>query len=95
MFVQLMKFELDPQEAIRLLDEYIETADGSSYARRAMVCADRNDPGVVYQIIFFDSAEEAEKNNELEATQRAAADFGERVGEVAFTDLDLLADVTL
>lgn len=95
MFVQLMKFESDPQEAVRLLHEYVEMADGTSYARRAMVCADRNDPGVVYQLVFFDSAEEAEKNNELEATQRAATDFGALVGEVIFTDLDLVADVTV
>jgi len=95
MFVQLMKFELDPQEAVRLLHEYAETADGTSYARRAMVCADRNNPGVVYQFIFFDSAEEAEKNNELEVTQRAAADFGALVGDVTFTDLDLVADITV
>jgi hypothetical protein len=94
-FVQIMEFELDPQEAVRLLNEYAEAARGETYARRAMICADRNRPGVVHQLIFFDSVEEAELNNELEVTQSAAADFGAVVGEVAFTDLDLIVDVTI
>ena len=47
-FVQIMEFELDPQEAVRLLNEYAEAARGETYARRAMICADRNRPGVVH-----------------------------------------------
>ena len=95
MFVQIMEFELDPQEAVRLLNEYAEAARGETYARRAMICADRNRPGFVHQLIFFDSIEEAELNNQLDVTQSAAADFGEAVGDVAFTDLDLIADITI
>ena len=95
MFVQIMEFELDPQEAVRLLNEYADSAQDETYARRAMICADRNRPGVVHQLIFFDSVEEAELNNELAVTQAAAAEFGAAVGEVTFTDLDLIADITI
>ena len=95
MFVQIMKFELDPNEAVRLIEEYADAAAGTTYARRAIVCEDRNNPGTVYQMIFFDSAEEAERNNGLEVTQTAAEDFGALVGDVEFTDLDLILDRTV
>ncbi|MEL0284663.1 MAG: hypothetical protein VW964_08840, partial [Ilumatobacter sp.] len=64
-FVQVMEFEMEPAEAVRLLEQYAEEGKGITYARRAVLGLDRNRPGTVIQIIFFDSAEEAELNNEL------------------------------
>ena len=86
---------MDSTEAVELMNKYAEEGKGISYARRALVCADRSRPGKIIQIVFFDSVNEAELNNDLEITQNAAAEFSSKVGEVQFTDLDVLAEVTL
>ena len=86
---------MDSTEAVELMNKYAEEGKGISYARRALVCADRSRPGKIIQIVFFDSVKEAELNNDIEITQNAAAEFSSKVGEVQFTDLDVLAEVTL
>ena len=82
-------------DAVAFIEEYRKSAGGQSFARRAIVCADRDRPGTVVQIMFFDSAADAEANNNLEITQAAAAEFSARVGEVRFQNLDLVADITV
>ena len=41
-FVQIMEFEGAPEDAEKALKQYIEKADGRSYARRATICVDRD-----------------------------------------------------
>jgi hypothetical protein len=94
-FVQIMEFEMEPAEAVRLIEQYAEEGKGITYARRAVLGLDRNRPGTVIQIIFFDSAEEAELNNQLEITQRGGEEFAKRALEVKFTDVDVIADITI
>ncbi|MGB0738079.1 MAG: hypothetical protein ACPGT2_09240 [Ilumatobacteraceae bacterium] len=94
-FVQVMEFEMEPAEAVRLLEQYAEEGKGITYARRAVLGLDRNRPGTVIQIIFFDSAEEAELNNQLEITQRGGEEFSARALEVKFTDVDVITDITI
>ncbi len=94
-FIQVMEFEMNPSEAAASLKSYASEGKGVSFARRGIVCADRNRPGTVVQLIFFDSVEDAERNNELELTQRAAAEFSAKVGEVRFIDLDVIADLVI
>ena len=94
-FVQIMEFEMEPAEAVRLIEQYAEEGKGITYARRAVLGLDRNRPGTVIQIIFFDSAEEAEMNNELEITQRGGEEFSARALEVKFTDVDVITDITI
>lgn len=94
-FVQVMEFEMEPAEAVRLMEQYAEEGKGITYARRAVLGLDRNRPGTVIQIIFFDSAEEAELNNELEITQRGGEEFSARALEVKFTDVDVITDITI
>ena len=94
-FVQIMEFEMEPAEAVRLMEQYAEEGKGLTYARRAVLGLDRNRPGTVIQIIFFDSAEEAEMNNELEITQRGGEEFSARALEVKFTDVDVITDITI
>ena len=53
------------------------------------------DSGTIIQIIFFDSAEEAELNNELEITQRGGEEFAARALDVQFTDVDVITDITI
>ena len=43
----------------------------------------------------FDSAEEAELNNELEITQRGGEEFAARALDVQFTDVDVITDITI
>jgi hypothetical protein len=80
---------------VEFIETYRERAAGASFARRAIVCADRDRPGTVVQIMFFDSAADADANNGLEVTQAAAAEFSARVGDVRFQNLDLLADIEI
>ena len=94
-FVQVMEFEMEPAEAVRLIEQYAEEGKGITYARRAVLGLDRNRPGTVIQIIFFDSAEEAELNNQLEITQRGGEEFSARALEVKFTDVDVITDITI
>ena len=94
-FVQIMEFEMESAEAVRLLEEYAEEGKGVSYARRAIIGHDRNRPGTIIQIIFFDSAEEAELNNELEITQRGGEEFAARALDIQFTDVDVITDITI
>ena len=94
-FVQVMEFEMEPAEAVRLLEQYAEEGKGITYARRAVLGLDRNRPGTVIQIIFFDSAEEAELNHQLEITQRGGEEFSARALEVKFTDVDVITDITI
>ena len=89
------EFEMGSAEAVRLLEEYAEEGKGVSYARRAILGHDRNRPGTIIQIIFFDSAEEAELNNELEITQRGGEEFAARALDVQFTDVDVITDITI
>ncbi len=94
-FVQIMEFEMEPAVAVRLIEQYAEEGKGITYARRAVLGLDRNRPGTVIQIIFFDSAEEAELNNELEITQRGGEEFSARATQVKFTDVDVITDITI
>ena len=94
-FVQIMEFEMEPAEAVRLIEQYAEEGKGITYARRAVLGLDRNRPGTVIQIIFFDSAEEAELNNELEITQRGGEEFSARALEVKFIDVDVITDIAI
>ena len=39
-FVQVMEFEMEPAEAVRLLEQYAEEGKGITYARRAVLGLD-------------------------------------------------------
>ena len=77
-YAQIMEFDMDSAEAVELMNKYAEEGKGVSYARRALVCADRNRPGKIIQIVFFNSVEEAELNNELDITQTPPPNFRRR-----------------
>lgn len=94
-YIQIMEFEMDPADAVAFIEEYRDKAGGQSFARRAIVCEDRDRPGTVVQIMFFDSAADAEANNNLAVTQAAANEFSTRVGDVHFQNLDLVADISI
>ena len=90
-FVQIMEFEGAPEDAEKALKQYIEKADGRSYARRATICVDR-DTGNLLQFIEFDSWDEAQKNNELEITNDDHEETQESFGEISFRNLDVFGE---
>ena len=87
-FIQIMEFEGAAENALK---QYIEKADGRSYARKATICVDR-DTGKLLQLIEFDSWEEAQKNNELDITNDDHEETQESFGEITFKNLDVFAE---
>ena len=83
-FIQIMEFNGSPEDADQALKQYIEKADGRSYARKATICVDRDNPETLIQLIEFDSWEEAQKNNELEMTNDDHEETQDSFGEITF-----------
>lgn len=88
-FVQIMEFRSGLSEAIEFSERYTKEAKGKTLARNVAVCEDRDRPGVIIVMIHFDSYEDAQKNNELDITQRFGKELAERVGEIKFVDLNI------
>ena len=87
-----MEFNGSPEDADQALKQYIEKADGRSYARKAIICVDRDNPETLIQLIEFDSWEEAQKNNELEMTNDDHEETQDSFGEITFRNLDVFAE---
>lgn len=91
-FVQLIEMRTTRVEEIqRLEDEWEQATEGRRTLRRAVACRDRNDPGRLVAIAFFDDYESAMKNSSMPETQQ----FGERQFALldappTFTDLDVI-----
>ena len=87
-----MEFNGSPEDADQALKQYIEKADGRSYARKATICVDRDNPETLIQLIEFDSWEEAQKNNELEITNDDHEETQDSFGDITFRNLDVFAE---
>ena len=87
-----MEFNGSPEDADQALKQYIEKADGRSYARKATICVDRDNPETLIKLIEFDSWEEAQKNNELEMTNDDHEETQDSFGEITFRNLDVFAE---
>ena len=90
-----MEFNGSPEDADQALKQYIEKADGRSYARKATICVDRDNPETLIQLIEFDSWEEAQKNNELEMTNDDHEETQDSFGEITFRNLDVFAEYNI
>ena len=91
-FLQIMEFQGNAEDAEKALQHYIEKADGRSYAKKATICVDRDNPWTVIQLIEFDSWEKAQKNNELEITEEDNQETEETFGEITFRNLDIFGE---
>ena len=87
-----MEFNGSPEDADHALKQYIEKADGRSYARKATICVDRDNPETLIQLIEFDSWEEAQKNNELEITNDDHEETQDSFGDITLRNLDVFAE---
>ncbi len=94
-YIQIIEFQSDKIDEIRKLDDEWEaraSAEGAT-ARRSILCSDLDQPGRYLQIVFFDSAESAEKNSALPMTQEFAGKMmALGTGEPTFSNLDVLQD---
>ncbi|HJL82529.1 MAG TPA: hypothetical protein QGF43_01305 [Acidimicrobiales bacterium] len=94
-FYQLMEFQSTAGEAVAELQRFKDLMGDQTTARRATVCVDRDDPGLIVQIVEFDSYEEAMANSDHKTTQDEAAKIEESTGGVTFRNLDVVEVVDI
>ena len=94
-FYQLMEFQSTADDALAELHRFKAVRSGDTTARRATICVDRDDPGLIVQIIEFDSYEEAMANSQDEKTQERAAKVEESSGGVKYRNLDVVEVVDI
>lgn len=93
-FVQVIEFRTSKMDEMKKVgDDWETAAAGDRKARRRVLCADRDNPGRYFNIVFFDSYEEAMENSSLPVTQ----DFSQKMaalveGAPTFFNLDVLED---
>lgn len=95
-FIQIIEFRTDKIDEMRKLDGQwqAEARSQGATARRGILCSDRDEPGHYFQVVFFDSAEDAEKNSQLPVTQEFAGKMmalGD--GEPTFRNLDVVEEL--
>ena len=88
-FLQLMEFRSTADDAVAEIQRFKDLMGNETTIKRATVCVDRDDPGLIVQLIEFDSYEEAMSNSEHETTQDEAAKIEESSGGVTFRNLDV------
>jgi quinol monooxygenase YgiN len=94
-FIQIIEFRTDQIDEVRELDAQWQAQAKSEGAttERAILCADRDDPGRCMQIVFFESYEDAEKNSKLPITQAFAGKMMALAdGAPTFHNLDVVED---
>jgi hypothetical protein len=93
-FVQIIQFRSSKIDEMRKLGDEYEAEMGSDIkARRAMITEDRDNPGTYFQMVFFDSYDEAMANSNHPATKKIAEGMGKLAdGEPTFYNLDVVDD---
>ena len=96
-FVQIIEFKTSKiDEMEKLGNEWEAASAGKRLARRRVLCQDRDNPGRYFNIVFFDSYEEAMKNSDLPET----SEFAQKMvalgdGPPSFYNLDVIEDRTV
>jgi hypothetical protein len=93
-FVQIIEFRTSRiSEMEQVGEEWEKATEGKRLARRRVLCQDRDVPSRFFNVVFFDSYEEAMKNSNLPETEAlskkmmALAD-----GPATFHNLDVIDD---
>ena len=93
-FIQTIEFRpAKPDEMQAVADEWVEATEGKRKARRRVVCQDRDNDGRYFNIVFFDSYEEAMENSAMPETHRLSnklMSFAD--GPPKFYNLDVVDD---
>ena len=94
-FIQIIEFRTDKIDEMRKLEGEWQArakSEGAT-ARRGLICSDRDNSGRYFQVVFFDSFEDAEKNSNLPITQEFAGKLmALGNGEPTFHNLDVVED---
>jgi hypothetical protein len=90
-FVQIMEFKTSKIEEVEAIREKMRAERGDALlATRGIAAADRDRPGVYFNIVEFDSYEEAMKNSNDPATGEFSKQMAALVdGPIKFTNLDV------
>ncbi len=91
-YVQIIELQTSRYEDVEALHEtWLAETEGVRTTISEMVVKDRNKPGRYLVIVEFASFEDAQSNNDLEATARFAEGLGALLDEPpVFHDLDLV-----
>jgi hypothetical protein len=95
-FVQVIELRMS-EENMRQLREEVERvrASGDSTVQRSYLCRDRDDAGRYFNLVFFESYEEAMKNSE----RPEVGEFAQRMqalvdGPPTFYNLDVVEELS-
>ncbi len=94
-FVQIIEFRSSRIAELReVVDEWQKATEGKRTARRAILCADRDNPSRYLNVVFFDSYEAAMENSampETDALSKKLMSFAD--GPPTYYNLDVLEDL--
>lgn len=93
-FVQVIEYRTTDLDAVkRVNDEWKDATDGKRTAQRILLGRYRDRPDRVCEMVFFDSRDDAMRNNDLPETQDYAKKLRDLVeGEPEFFDIDIVDD---
>jgi hypothetical protein len=93
-FIQIIEYRTSkPGEVQAVADEWAQATEGKRKARRRVLCQDRDNDGRYFNIVFFDSHEDAMANSALPDTDRLSKkmmSFAD--GPPTFYNLDVVDD---
>ena len=89
-FVQAIEFQGSADLMKQKGDEYEAKMAGATTARRVILLEDRDKPGTLLQLVWFDSYESAMENSNNPVTQEFAAEMMATFGEATFRNLDVM-----
>ncbi len=93
-FVQIIEFHTSqPDDMRKVADEWEKATEGKRKAGRRVLCQDRDQPGRYFNIVFFNSYEEAMQNSSLPETDTLSKKtMGLAEGPPTFYNLDVEDD---
>jgi hypothetical protein len=91
-FIQAIEFTGDKETFEQQLERFRELIGDETTVRRAVLCKDRDRPGVLIELVEFDSYEDAMRNSEHPATQQWAQEVSATFGSGVFRNLDVLGE---
>lgn len=95
-FVQIIEFRTSKFAEMQAVErEWEQATEGKRQARRRVLCQDRDNPGGYFNIVFFDSYEEAMENSRMPETDAFSKKMMSLAdGPPTFYNLDVEEDLT-
>jgi hypothetical protein len=95
-FVQIIEFVTQHIDEMRAVsDEWHQATEGTRTVRRSYLCADRDQPGRYFNVVVFDSYDDAMRNSALAETDLLSAKMADLAeGPPTFYNLDVVEERT-